>query len=103
MHITGYAEQAGELGDRESALVAQLRHPAARRLEPGRRGAGPTRPPAAGPSASRGPLPGGRRAAVRPVGTVASEGNVADDQVAGFREQAAGGIGDDAQVTTRRT
>ena len=55
----GYAEQAGELGDRESALVAQLRHPAARRLEPGRRGAGPTRPPAAGPAASGGPLPGG--------------------------------------------
>ena len=44
----GYAEQAGELGDRESAPAAQLRHPAARRLEPGRRGAGPTRPPAAG-------------------------------------------------------
>ena len=63
----GYAEQAGELGDRESALVAQLRHPAARRLEPGRRGAGQTRPPAAGPAASGGPLPSGRRAAVRRV------------------------------------
>ena len=49
----GYAEQAGELGDRESAPAAQLRHPAARRLEPGRRGAGP--------------LPSGRRAAVRRV------------------------------------
>ena len=155
----GYAEQAGELGDRESAPAAQLRHPAARRLEPGRRGAGPTRPPAAGPAASGGLLPSGRRAAVRrveidaedvreiagedvvprrgvrqrhvaddqvigvdvpqaeeqlgtvvepaadtvehggrvlahhrPVGTVASEGNLA-----GFREQAAVGIGDDAQ------
>ena len=63
----GYAEQAGELGDRESAPAAQLRHPAARRLEPGRRGAGPTRPPAAGPAASGGLLPSGRRAAVRRV------------------------------------
>ena len=63
----GYAEQAGELGDRESAPAAQLRHPAARRLEPGRRGAGPTRPRAAGPAASGGPLPSGRRAAVRRV------------------------------------
>ena len=63
----GYAEQAGELGDRESAPAAQFRHPAARRLEPGRRGAGPTRPPAAGPAASGGPRPGGRRAAVRRI------------------------------------
>ena len=38
-----------------------------RRLEPGRRGAGPTRPPAAGPAASGGLLPSGRRAAVRRV------------------------------------
>ena len=63
----GYAEQAGELGDRESAPAAQLCHPAARRLEPGRLGAGPTRPPAAGPAASGGLLPSGRRAAVRRV------------------------------------
>ena len=54
-------------GDRESAPAAQLRHPAARRLEPGWRGAGPTRPPAAGPAASGGLLPSGRRAAVRRV------------------------------------